>query len=146
MKILSLEIIENSAGMVIIQGDKNNFEIPNSGKLLSIPKKSDLIQDILDFQTNFSMFLQNQSFDKVILCEGAIGSSRKRVRMEFSILSECVKQSIPYKTYPTGASTKLLKNNYYNINSGRTLADDLKEFGLPKYMSKAFVTGWKFMD
>ncbi len=87
MKVLAIEIISNSSAMLIIEGNKTTFNITNLGKLLSIPKDSNSIKDVLEFQTNFSMELQNQKVDLVVICEGGGDSKKKRVRMEFAILS-----------------------------------------------------------
>ncbi len=85
MKILSIEIEVNSAIMVFIEGNKNSFQVYKSGKFLSIPKDSDEIEHILEFQTNFSMFIQDEPVDLVVLCEGGSDSKRRRIRMEFLI-------------------------------------------------------------
>jgi len=144
MKILAIEIIGNSAGMLSINGDKSNFDVVNLGKSLSVPTESDSIKDVLEFQTNFSMYLQNQKTDMVVMCEGGNESGKKRVRMEFAILSECEKQCIKYETYPTSSCTNLI-NNKYEKDTGRKFSDDLGKFKLPKYMSKTLVAGWRFI-
>lgn len=145
MKVLSIEIMGNSAGMLIIEGDKNSYTVTNLGKPLSIPKDDTSIRNILEFQTNFSMLLQNQVIDRVVLCEGGNDSKKTRVRMEFAVLSECEKRGIDYKTYPTGSCTRLI-NSSYKKDTGREFIADLKRFSLPKYMSKALVAGWRFID
>ena len=81
MKILSIEVMSNSAGMLIIDGDKNTYSVTNLGKPLSIPKEDTTIKSIIEFQTNFSMHLQNQNIDKVVLCEGGNDSKKMRVRI-----------------------------------------------------------------
>ncbi len=136
--------MSNSAGMLIIDGDKNTYSVTNLGKPLSIPKEDTTIKSIIEFQTNFSMHLQNQNIDKVVLCEGGNDSKKMRVRMEFAILSECEKQSIDYITYPTGSCTRLINANYKK-DTGREFLDDLNSFNLPKYMSKVLVAGWRFL-
>lgn len=144
MKVLSIEIMSNAAGMLLIDGDKNTYSVTNLGKPLSIPKEDTTIKSIIEFQTNFSMHLQNQNIDRVVLCEGGNDSKKMRVRMEFAILSECEKQSVEYMTYPTSACTKLINTNYKK-DTGRDFLTDLNSFNLPKYMSKALVAGWRFL-
>jgi hypothetical protein len=145
MKVLSIEIMSNSAGMLIIDGDQSTYSVTNLGKLLSIPKADSSIKDIIEFQTNFSIHLQNQDIDRVVLCEGGNDSKKMRVRMEFAVLSECEKQSIDYKTYPTGSCTRLI-NSTYKKETGREFSDDLVKNALPKYMGKALVAGWRFLE
>ena len=144
MKILSIEIISNSAGMVFLEGDKEGYTVDRFGKLLSIPKDSNEINDILEFQTNFSMFLQNENIDLITLCEGGSDSKKRRVRMEFAVLSECEKQNIPYQTYASGACTRLI-NSKYEKETGNVFADDLASFGVPKYLKKTLIAGWRFL-
>jgi len=145
MKVLSIEIMSNSAGMLIIDGDQSTYSVTNLGKLLSIPKEGNSIKDIIEFQTNFSIHLQNQNIDRVVLCEGGNDSKKMRVRMEFAVLSEFEKQSIDYKTYPTGSCTRLI-NSTYKKETGREFSDDLVKNVLPKYMGKALVAGWRFLE
>jgi hypothetical protein len=145
MKVLSIEIMSNSAGMLIIDGNQSTFSVTNLGKLLSIPKEDNSIKDIIEFQTNFSIHLQNQNIDRVVLCEGGNDSKKMRVRMEFAVLSECEKQSIDYKTYPAGSCTRLI-NSTYKKETGREFSDDLVKNSLPKYMGKALVAGWRFLE
>jgi len=76
MKVLSIEIMSNSAGMLIIDGDQSTYSVTNLGKLLSIPKADSSIKDIIEFQTNFSIHLQNQNIDRVVLCEGGNDSKK----------------------------------------------------------------------
>jgi len=144
MKVLSIEIMSNSAGMLLIDGDQNTYSVTNLKKPLSVPKVDTTIKNILEFQTDFSIFLQNQNIDRVVLCEGGKDSKKMRVRMEFIILSECEKQSVDYKTYPTGSCTRLI-NSKYKKDTGREFQDDLNNFKLPKYMGKALVAGWRFL-
>jgi len=144
MKVLSIEIMSNSAGMLIIDGNQNEYSVTNLGKSLSIPKKDATIKNIIEFQTNFSEHLQNQTIDRVVLCEGGNDSKKMRVRMEFAVLSECEKQSIEYDTYPTGSCTRLI-NSTYKKDTGREFSDDLVKNKLPKYMGKALVAGWRFL-
>lgn len=145
MKVLAIEIMGNSAGMLLINGDKNTYSVNNLGKALAVPKADTSIKDLLEFQNNFSVFLQNQTIDRVVLCEGGNDSKKMRVRMEFAVLSECEKQGINYLTYPTGSCTRLINSNYKK-DTGREFLADLKTFNLPKYMSKAFVAGWRFLE
>lgn len=144
MKILAIEIIGNSAAMLILYGNKTTFNVTNLGKLLSIPKDSNSIKDVLEFQTNFSMNLQNQNIDLVVLCEGGGDSKKKRVRMEFAVLSECEKQNIPYETYASSACSKLI-NGKYEKDTGTKFSNELTTYNLPKYMSRTFVAGWRFI-
>lgn len=144
MKILSIEIEANSAVMVFVEGDKKSFQLIKSGKFLSIPKNSESIKDILEFQTNFSMFLQEQDIELVVLCEGGNDTGKKRLRMEFAILSECEKQNMVYKTYASSACSKLIKTSY-SKETGRDFYADLNSMGLQKYMDKAVVAAWRFM-
>jgi hypothetical protein len=144
MKILSIEIDANSAVMVFVEGNKTSLQVVKSGKFLSIPKNSESIKDILEFQTNFSMFLQEEDVELVVLCEGGNDSGKKRLRMEFAILSECEKQSKAYNTYASSACTKLIKTSYAK-ETGRDFYADLNSFGLQKYMDKALVAAWRFI-
>jgi len=130
---------------LIIDGDQSTYSVTNLGKLLSIPKADSSIKDIIEFQTNFSIHLQNQNIDRVVLCEGGNDSKKMRVRMEFAVLSEFEKQSIDYKTYPTGSCTRLI-NSTYKKETGREFSDDLVKNSLPKYMGKALVAGWRFLE
>ncbi len=144
MKILSIEIMSNSAGMLLIHGNKNSYSVINLGKNLSIPKEA-TIAGFLAFETEFSAFLKTQTIDAVTLCEGGNDSKKMRVRLEFLVLSECEKQGITYKTYPTGSCTRLI-NSTYNKDTGREFSEDLKSFKLPKYMGKTLVAGWRFLE
>lgn len=145
MKVLSIEIMGNAAGMLLLEGDKNSYTVNNLGKLFPIPKADISIAIILEFQIHFSKHLQNQVIDRVVLCEGGNDSKKTRVRMEFAVLSECEKQGVDYQTYPTGSCTRLINSNYKK-DTGRDFLTDLKAFNLPKYMSKALVAGWRFID
>lgn len=144
MKILAIEIIDSSAGMLIIEGNKEKFTINNLGKFLNVPKTSEEIKDIIEFQTNFSLNLQTQRVDLIVLCEGGSDSGKKRIRMEFSVLSECEKQNIPYQTYASSACTKLIKSGYEK-STGTKLIEVIEKLDIPKYMNKAFVAGWRFL-
>ena len=145
MKVLSIEIISNSAGMLIIDGDQGTYSVTNLGKPLSIPKADNTIKDIIEFQANFYKHLQNQDIDRVVLCEGGSDSKKMRVRMEFAVLSECEKQSMEYKTYPTGSCTRLI-NSTYKKETGREFSDDLVKNSWPKDMGKALIAGWRFLE
>lgn len=145
MKILSIEIMSNAAGMLLIDGNKETYSVTNLGKSLSIPKEDTSIKDFLTFQTNFSNFLKEQDIEAVTLCEGGNDSKKMRVRMEFLVLSECEKQGIGFKTYPTGSCTRLI-NSTYKKDTGREFGEDLKKFKLPKYMGKTLVAGWRFLE
>lgn len=123
--------MSNSAGMLLIEGRQNTFSVTNLGKLLAIPKEDTSIKNMVEFQTNFSNYLQSQTVDRVVLCEGGNDSKKMRVRMEFSVLSECEKQSIEFITYPTGSCTRLI-NFSYKKETNRVFLDDLKAFKLPK--------------
>lgn len=144
MKVLAIEIASNDALMVFIEGNKSEFTITKHGKLLSIPAQSDDIKGIIEFQINFSMFLQENLVDLVVLCEGGSDSKKKRVRMEFSILSECERKSVNYKTYATSACTKII-NSLYKKETGYDFSEEVTNRKLPKSMSKAFAAGWKFI-
>lgn len=144
MKILSIEIMSNTAGMLLLNGDQNTFSVQNLGKPLAIPKVDPSIKSIIEFQSQFSVYLQNQKVDRLVLCEGGNDSKKMRVRMEFAVLCECEKQGIDYLTYPTGSCTRLI-NSSYKKDTGREFTDDLSRFKLPKYMSKALVAGWRFL-
>lgn len=144
MKVLSIEIDSNSAVMVFAEGDKNSIKVSKSGRLLSIPKNSESVKDILEFQTNFSMFLQEQDVELVVLCEGGNDSGKKRLRMEYAILSECEKQNRTYKTYASSACSKLIKTTYIK-ETGRDFYSDLSILGLQKYMDKALIAAWRHL-
>jgi len=145
MRILSIEIMSNTAGMLLLEGTKNNYTVTNLGKQFPISKEDTTIKDFLVFQTQFSNFLKEQNIDTITLCEGGNDSKKMRVRMEFLVISECEKQNIKFKTYPTGSCTRLI-NTTYKKDTGREFYDDLKSFKLPKYMGKALVAGWRFME
>ncbi len=144
MKILVIEIMSNAAGMLLIDGHKDAFLVINVGKAVALPKDDSSIKSLLEFQTNFARYLQDQHVDKVVLAEGGKDSKKMRVQMEFAVLSECEKQGLDYITYPTGTCTRLI-NSTYKKDTGREFSDDLKTFNLPKYMSKALVAGWRFL-
>ena len=144
MIVLSIEIMSHSAGMLLLSGNKNSYTVTNLGKALSIPKTDTSIKSIMEFQSQFASFLQTQNIDRIVLCEGGNDSKRLRVRMEFTVLCECEKQSIDYHTYPTGSCTRLI-NSSYKKDTGREFADDLSQFKLPKYMSRSLVAGWRFL-
>ncbi len=145
MKILSIEVMSNSVGMLLIEGDQKIYGVTNLGKPLSIPKEDASIKNIIAFQADFAVHLQNQHIDRVVLCEGGNDSKKMRVRMEFAILSECEKQSIEYKTYPTGSCTRLI-NSTYKKDTGREFSDELTSFKLPKYMGKTLAAAWRFLE
>jgi len=131
--------------MLLIDGNKETYTVINLGKKFAIPKEDTAIKDFLNFQTNFADFLKEQNIDAVTLCEGGKDSKKMRVRLEFLILSECDKQAIEYKTYPTGSCTRLI-NTTYKKETEREFAEDLKSFKLPKYMGKTLVAGWRFLE
>ena len=145
MKILSIEIMSNTAGILLISGNKETYSVTNLGKKFAVPKEDTSIKDFLIFQNSFANFLKEQHVDMVTLCEGGKDSKKMRTRMEFLILSECEKQNIPYKTYPTGSCTRLI-NTTYKKETEREFTEDLKSFKLPKYMGKTLVAGWRFLE
>lgn len=145
MKILSLEIMGNSAGMLIIDGDKKAYSVTNFGKALEIPKDDNSVGNVIKFQSEFSSQLQKLNPDRVVVCEGGKDSKKLRVRMEFAVLTECEKQNLDYKTYPTGSCTRLINSNYEK-ETGREFSEDLNKHNLPKYMGKTLVAGWRFLD
>lgn len=144
MKILSIEIMSNTAGMLLLDGNKEQYTVTNLGKQFTVPKEDTTIKDFLLFQDSFASFLREQKIDSITLCEGGKDSKKMRIRMEYIILTECEKQTIAYKTYPTGSCTRLI-NTTYKKETERDFADDLKNFKLPKYMGKALVCGWRFL-
>lgn len=145
MKILAIEIMSTAAGLLLIDGNKDVFFVTNLGKPIALPKDDTSIKRLLEFQTNFALFLQNQKVDKVVLAEGGKDSKKMRVQMEFVVMSECEKLGLEYLTYPTGTCTRLI-NSSYKKDTGREFSEDLKRFNLPKYMSKALVAGWRFLS
>ena len=145
MKVLSIEVMSNAVGMLLIDGSQQSYEVESLGKPLSIPKEDTSIKNIIDFQTVFASYLQNQNVDRVVLCEGGNDSKKMRVRMEFAILSECEKLGLDYKTYPTGSCTRLI-NSTYTKETGKAFSEELARFKLPKYMGKALAAGWRFLE
>ena len=145
MKVLAIEIVSNDALMVFVEGNKSEFTVTKHGTFLSIPAQSDDIKGIIEFQINFSMFLQENPVDLVVLCEGGSDSKKKRVRMEFSILSECERKSINYKTYATSACTKII-NSIFKKETDFDFSEVLVNQKLPKSAAKAFAAGWKFIS
>ncbi|MDB4297333.1 hypothetical protein N9901_01115 [Flavobacteriaceae bacterium] len=143
MKILSIEVMSNCLGMLIVEDNNIPYSVTNIGKLFSTPKEA-TIQDLIDFQKVFSEFLSSQDVDKVVVCEGGKDSKKMRVRMEYIVLAECNKQNIEAITYPTGSCTRLI-NTTYKKETERDFLDDLKLFKLPKYMGKVLVAAWKFL-
>ncbi|MFT5738670.1 MAG: hypothetical protein ACI9SG_003031 [Maribacter sp.] len=145
MKVLAIEVMSNAVGMLLIDGNQKTYSVINLGKPLSIPKEDTSIKNIIAFQADFATHLQNQTINRVVLCEGGNDSKKMRVRMEFAILSECEKQAIDYTTYPTGSCTRLI-NSTYKKDTGREFSDELTTFKLPKYMSKSLAAGWRFLE
>ena len=145
MKVLSIEVMSNAVGMLLIDGGQQSYEVESLGKPLSIPKEDTSIKNIIDFQAVFASYLQNQNVDRVVLCEGGNDSKKMRVRMEFAILSECEKLGLDYKTYPTGSCTRLI-NSTYTKETGKAFSEELARFKLPKYMGKALAAGWRFLE
>ena len=145
MKVLSIEVMSNAVGMLLIDGGQKSYEVESLGKPLSIPKEDTSIKNIIDFQAVFASYLQNQNVDRVVLCEGGNDSKKMRVRMEFAILSECEKLGLDYKTYPTGSCTRLI-NSTYTKETGKAFSEELARFKLPKYMGKALAAGWRFLE
>ena len=145
MKVLSIEVMSNAVGMLLIDGGQQSYEVESLGKPLSIPKEDTSIKNIIDFQAVFASYLQNQNVDRVVLCEGGNDSKKMRVRMEFAILSECEKLGLDYKTYPTGSCTRLI-NSTYTKETGKAFSEELACFKLPKYMGKALAAGWRFLE
>ena len=145
MKVLSIEVMSNAVGMLLIDGGQQSYEVESLGKPLSIPKEDTSIKNIIDFQAVFASYLQNQNVDRVVLCEGGNDSKKMRVRMEFAILSECEKLGLDYKTYPTGSCTRLI-NSTYTKETGKAFSEELARFELPKYMGKALAAGWRFLE
>ena len=145
MKILSIEIMGNTAGILILKGNKNNYNVTSLGKQFPLPKEDTSISDFLSFEQDFSNFIKKQNVDCVTLCEGGKDSKKMRVRMEFLVLTGCKKQNIEYKTYPTGSCTRLI-NTTYKKETQKEFSEELKAFKLPKYMSKALICGWRFLE
>lgn len=145
MKILAIEVMSNAAGMLLIEGNQQNYAVENLGKPLSISKDDTSIKQLVDFQAEFAGYLKNQAIDQLVLCEGGNDSKKMRVRMEFAILSECEKIGIAYHTYPTGSCTRLI-NSTYKKDTGREFSDELATFKLPKYMGKCLAAGWRFLE
>lgn len=145
MKILSVEVMSNAVGMLLIDGGQQSYEVESLGKPLSIPKEDSSIKNIIDFQASFANHLQNQNIDRVVVCEGGNDSKKMRVRMEFAILSECEKLGLDYNTYPTGSCTRLI-NSTYTKETGKAFSEELSRFKLPKYMGKALAAGWRFLE
>lgn len=145
MKVLSIEVMSNAVGMLLIDGGQQSYEVESLGKPLSIPKEDTSIKNIIDFQAVLASYLQNQNVDRVVLCEGGNDSKKMRVRMEFAILSECEKLGLDYKTYPTGSCTRLI-NSTYTKETGKAFSEELARFKLPKYMGKALAAGWRFLE
>jgi hypothetical protein len=145
MKILSIEVMSNAIGMLLIEGNQQSYSVENFGKPLSIPKEDMSIKNIIAFQASFASYLQSKTIDKVVLCEGGNDSKKMRVRMEFAILVECEKLGIDYVTYPTGSCTRLI-NSTYQKDTGREFSDELAMFKLPKYMGKCLAAGWRFLE
>jgi hypothetical protein len=144
MKLLTIEIMSNKVGMLLMEGNQTSYTVINQGKPLSISKDDTTITDHIAFQNKFSEYLQNQNVDKVVLCEGGKDSKKMRVRMEYSILAECEKNLIEYVTYPTGSCTRLI-NTTYKKETGNEFSEELTKFKLPKYMSKVLAAGWRFI-
>lgn len=145
MNILSIEVMSNAAGMLLIDGNQQSYTLENLGKPLSVPKEDMSIKNIIAFQASFTNYLQKQNVERVVLCEGGNDSKKLRVRMEFAILSECEKLGVDYQTYPTGSCTRLI-NSSYKKDTGREFSDELATFKLPKYMGKCLAAGWRFLE
>ena len=145
MKVLSIEVMSNAVGMLLIDGSQQSYAVENLGKPLSIPKEDTSIKNIINFQASFASNLQNQNIDRIVLCEGGNDSKKMRVRMEFAILSECEKLGLDYKTYPTGSCTRLI-NSSYTKETGKAFSEELARFKLPKYMGKSLAAGWRFLE
>lgn len=145
MKILSIEVMSNAVGMLLIDGNQQSYAVENLGKPLSVPKEDISIRNIIDLQASFASHLQKQDIDRAVLCEGGNDSKKLRVRMEFAILVECEKLGIDYITYPTGSCTRLI-NSTYQKDTGREFSDELATFKLPKYMGKCLAAGWRFLE
>jgi len=145
MKILSIEIMSNTAGILLVEGTQETYKVTNLGKLFALPKTDTTIKDYIAFENSFSEFLKEQTIDAVSLCEGGKDAKKMRVRFEYSILTACEKQDIICNTYPTGSCTRLI-NSTYKKETGREFSEDLKSFKLPKYMSKALVCAWRFLE
>lgn len=145
MKVLSIEVMSNAVGMLLINGSQQSYGVENLGKPLSIPKEDTSIKNTIVFQADFADHLQKQHIDRVVLCEGGNDSKKMRVRMEFAILSECEKLGLDYNTYPTGSCTRLI-NSTYAKETGKAFSEELVRFKLPKYMGKALAAGWRFLE
>lgn len=145
MKILSIEVMSNAIGMLLIEGNKQRYTVENLGKPLSVPKEDMSIKNIIVFQASFASYLQKQNVERVVLCEGGNDSKKMRVRMEFAVLSECERLGVDYQTYPTGSCTRLI-NSSYKKDTGREFSDELATFKLPKYMGKCLAAGWRFLE
>ncbi len=145
MNILSIEVMSNAVGMLLIDGNQQSYTLENLGKPLSVPKEDMSIKNIIAFQASFTNYLQKQNVERVVLCEGGNDSKKLRVRMEFAILSECEKLGVDYQTYPTGSCTRLI-NSSYKKDTGREFSDELATFKLPKYMGKCLAAGWRFLE
>ena len=145
MKILSIEIMSNAAGILLIEGNKNAYSVTNLKKPIAVPKDDISIKNLLQFESDFSSFLKSQNVESVVLCEGGNDSKKMRVRMEYAILRECEIQNIKFQTYPTGSCTRII-NSTYSKETNKVFSDDLKTFNLPKYMGKTLAAGWRFLS
>lgn len=145
MKVLSIEVMSNAVGMLLIDGSQQSYSVESLGKPFSLPKEDTSIKNTIEFQAKIAEYLLHQNIDRVVLCEGGNDSKKLRVRMEFAVLSECEKLNLDYKTYPTGSCTRLI-NSSYTKETGKVFSDELARFKLPKYMGKSLAAGWRFLE
>jgi hypothetical protein len=143
--IFGVTIVADEARIILLSGDKNNYQAISCNTKLTLPRGDESVNAILEFQKNFGMLLQNKSPDLVVVCEGGHDSKRKRIRMEFAVLSMCHVNSINYKTYASSAASKLIKSGYEK-ETGHNFTSDYEKLGLLKKDMDSFIVAWRYLE
>jgi len=143
--IYGIGIHINDARIIELDGTKQNFTVNIVTPKLSIPATDSSIESIIDFQKNFEMLIQSAKPSFVVLCEGGEDSKKKRIRMEFSILCACTKNSIKYETYASNATSRYINSGYAN-QTGTDFEEFYKTLNIPGLYKKAFAVAWRYFE
>jgi len=142
--IYGVSIVGDEARIVLVSGDKNNYQAESCKTRLALPKGDESVKAILELKKNFVMLLQNDKPEFVVISEGGHDSKKKRVRMEFAILCACFQNSVRCETYAASAVSKLIKSGFSNT-TGLDFKTEYKKIGLLKKDTSSFTVAWRHL-
>lgn len=129
--ILAIEVSSKMALLASIDGTPPDLIVIRPKEKFGIPDQDESIARYVDLQKNFEMYLQNQTPELVVLCEGGSDSQKSRIRMGFAILAACHNTHIPSKTYPTNSASKYI-NSGFEKDFKFSFDDFFGKLGLPQ--------------